>query len=54
MVVIYRMMDFKTGKRIETESKSVLNKYLKIGYKLITVGWITNKEYLESFIKREQ
>lgn len=54
MIVIYKLANFQTGKRAETESKSAMNRYLKIGYKLITVGWITNKEYLESFIKRDQ
>lgn len=52
LTVIYKLGNFKTGKVMETESKSAMQAYVNMGYKLITVSWLNTKEYLDWFIKK--
>lgn len=51
MIVIYKLGNFKTGEIKETESKSAVETYVKLGFKLITIAWLSNKEYINRVIK---
>lgn len=46
-ILIYKLGNFSNGKVAETESKKVYNDYLKLGYKLITVAFLTSFEYID-------
>lgn len=46
MLMIYKLGNFKNGKAVETESKSAMHTYLSMGYTLITVAWVSTKDYL--------
>jgi hypothetical protein len=49
--IIYKLGNFANGKVKETESKSATNTYINMGYKLITVAYLTTAEYLNWTIK---
>lgn len=51
LIVIYNLGNMNTGKVIQTESKSVLNTYIGLGYKLISVSWLSVTEYLRAKVK---
>jgi hypothetical protein len=47
MIVMYKLGNFQNGKTVETESKAAMNTYIKLGYKVIAVAWVSNMEYLK-------
>ena len=48
LIIIYNLGNMNSGKVIQTESKAVLNTYIDLGYKLISVSWMTVTEYLKA------
>lgn len=52
MIMIYNLGNFKTGKAVYTESKAAMLKYVGLGYKLISVAYITNAEYLKKVVTK--
>lgn len=46
LIPIYNMGNFNTGKVKRTESKAAMNTLLSIGYKLLSVSFVTVNEYL--------
>ena len=51
LIIVYSLGNMNSGKVIHTESKAVLNTYIDLGYKLISVSWMTVTEYLKAKIK---
>ena len=52
MIMIYNLGNFKTGKVFYTESKAAMLNYVGLGYKLISVAYITNAEYLKKVVTK--
>lgn len=52
MIMIYNLGNFKTGKARYTESKAAMLKYVGLGYKLISISYITNAEYLKKVVTK--
>lgn len=51
--IIYKLGNFANGKVKETESKSAMNTYINMGYKLITVAYLTTAEYMNWKVKQK-
>lgn len=49
MIMIYSLGNFKTGKARYTESKAAMLKYVELGYKLISIAYLSNADYLRKF-----
>ena len=47
LIIIYKLGNFNNGKAFETESKSMMARYISMGYKLITVGFLSSFEYID-------
>ena len=52
MIMIYNLGNFKTGKARYTESKAAMLKYVGLGYKLISIAYMTNAEYLKKVVSK--
>jgi hypothetical protein len=46
MIIVYNMGNFKTGKAAQLVSKQAMESYVALGYKLISVAWVSNKEFM--------
>lgn len=52
MIMIYNLANFKTGKARYTESRAAMLNYVELGYKLISVAYMTNAEYLKKVVTK--